>query len=831
MFTLENSNGEIVLASGQTRLRIQFVTDATARITLTKEQAFRTKPSRIVTATTTFRGFSLHETPGALVVATPRLRLLIDRATGAIQYGDARGNPLVREPERGGKRLKSKKVFRHVYRKDVRIASDQSIDGARVTVEEGESVFDRMAFEARLDFVFADDEAIFGLGSHEEGFGNLRGKRRELYQHNLKAVVPYFVSTRGYGVLLDCGSLMTFEDGPGDACWWADVVDELDYYFIRGETFDDVTRGYHELTGKVPMLPKWAFGYVQSKERYIHAREILDVVREYRRRQIPLDLIVLDWKSWPNGAGWGQKSFDPARFPDPGAFIRELHSLNARLMVSIWPIMTGGCSNQRELRQHGLMLGNQSTYDAYLDTARACYWEQASHGLFAHEVDAWWCDCTEPFEADWQGEVEPESTARLRINVEAAKKYLDAGELNTYSLLHSQGIYEGQRRETSAKRVLNLTRSSYAGQHRYATVTWNGDICATWETLRRCIPEGVNFCVTGEPYWTVDIGGFFIANNPKLWFWRGDYNEGCRGLTDMNALEPDPKDTGCRDLGFHELYVRWLQYAVFLPMFRSHGTDAAREIWRFGEPGNPFYDTIAQYLRLRYQLMPYIYSMAAQVTLHSRSMLRAVALEYPHDLPTHHLTDQFMFGPALLVCPVTEPMYYGRNSQPMHGVSKVREVYLPAGNRWYDFWTEAVHDGGQTIAAAAPLGTIPVFIRAGAVLPMTQAMQYVDEIPDAPCEIRVYRGADGSFALYDDAGDGYDYEQGAYAVVTVAWDEAGGELTLAAREGGFPGLVQEREFRIVAVSATGREKKIVRYKGAALRVSFTDQQSQAYGVW
>jgi alpha-D-xyloside xylohydrolase len=316
------------------------------------------------------------------------------------------------------------------------------------------------------------------------------------------------------------------------------------------------------------MLPKWAFGYVQSKERYVNARELVDVVREYRRRKIPLDVIVLDWKSWPNGAGWGQKNFDPVRFPDPKALTTELHAVGARLMVSIWPIMTGDCPNQVELRDRGLMLGNQSTYNAFLPEAREIYWQQAERGLFAHGVDAWWCDCTEPFEADWSGETKPEPQPRLLLNTEAAKKYLDHGQINTYSLPHSQGIYEGQRRVTNAKRVINLTRSGYAGQHRYATVCWNGDVCATWQTLRNCIPEGVNFCATGEPFWTVDIGGFFINNDPKLWFWSGDYADGCRGLTDMNALEPDPNDTGCCDLGFWELYVRWLQYATFLPMFR-----------------------------------------------------------------------------------------------------------------------------------------------------------------------------------------------------------------------------------------------------------------------
>jgi alpha-D-xyloside xylohydrolase len=286
----------------------------------------------------------------------------------------------------------------------------------------------------------------------------------------------------------------------------------------------------------------------------------------------------------------------------------------------------------------------------------------------------------------------------------------------------------------------------------------------------------------------------------------------------MNALEPDPKDTGCRDLGFHELYTRWLQYATFLPMFRSHGTDAAREIWRFGDEGNPFYDTIAKYIRLRYQLISYIYSLAAQVTQTGRAMLRAVALDFPDDVATHNLTDEFLFGPALLVCPVTTPMYYEKNSRPIAGSKKSREVYLPAGTKWFDFWTNQIFDGGQTISADAPLEKIPLFVRAGSILPMTGPMQFVDEIPNAPYEIRIYRGADGAFTLYEDSGDGYGYERDEFALVKFSWDEARRELTIGAREGNFPGLVQNREYRLIFISDVGVKTKAINYTGTELKI-------------
>jgi alpha-D-xyloside xylohydrolase len=818
MFTVESQASYVILASGSTRIRVSFPAEAIARVTVAEGKAFQTKPSLIVTATSTCAGFKCQDDGDAYEISTSLLKLVISKATGAIQYFDASGQMLLREAANGGKSLTPKKIFRNVFKAGTSIAAGQSIDGARAAAAEFETIFDRDAFEAKLEFQFAPDEAIFGLGSHEEGHGNLRGKERLLYQQNMKIVVPCLVSTRGYGLLWDCGSLMTFQDGPDGACWWADVVDELDFYFIAGGSFDAVLQNLHWLTGPAPMLPKWAFGYAQSKERYVNARELVEVVREYRRRKIPLDLIILDWKSWPNGAGWGQKSFDPVRFPDPQALTAELHSLGARLMVSIWPIMTGDCPNQRELRERKLMLGNQATYDAFSPEAREVYWAQVERGLFANGVDAWWCDCTEPFEADWSGETKPEPQPRLLLNTEAAKKYLDHGQINTYSLLHSRGIYEGQRRANSAKRVVNLTRSGYAGQHRYATICWNGDICATWQTLRNCIPEGVNFCATGEPFWTVDIGGFFTNHDPKLWFWRGDYAEGCRGLTDMNALEPDPNDTGCRDLGFWELYTRWVQYAAFLPMFRSHGTDAAREIWRFGDAGNPFYDTIAKFIRLRYQLIPYIYSLAAQVTLRGRAMLRAVALDFPTDQNTHALTDQFLFGPALLVCSVTQPMYFGKNSEPMAGAPKARSVYLPSGTSWFDFWTDKLQAGGQIITAAASLEIMPLFVRAGSILPTTEAMQFTDEKPDAPYEIRVYRGASGEFVLYEDAGDGYGYENGEFATTKFSWRDEDGELVIHPRQGGFPKMPASREFKFLFIIDGKHEEKSCVYTGQEMRL-------------
>jgi alpha-D-xyloside xylohydrolase len=529
------------------------------------------------------------------------------------------------------------------------------------------------------------------------------------------------------------------------------------------------------------MLPKWAFGYMQSKERYKSQDELIDIVKEFRQRSLPLDCIVLDWHYWPDGL-WGQKSFDPACFPDPKLMMETIHRFNARLMISIWPIMNPDGDDWKEMQKHGLLLGNQATYDAFLPQAQQLYWDQANRGLFAHGIDAWWCDCAEPFESDWKGIEKPEPAERLRINTEEAKLYLDPEYINAYSLHHSKGIYEGQRKVTNDKRVVNLIRSAYAGQHRYATITWSGDISATWETLRTQIPEGLNFCASGAPYWTLDIGGFFVKNRPDLWFWSGDY------------------DDGLDDLGFRELYVRWFQYGAFLPIFRSHGTDIAREIWQFGEPGDPFYEALVKFIHLRYRLMPYIYSLAGMVTHEDYTMMRALPFDFRDDPNTYNIKDQFMFGPAIMVNPVTHPMYFSAGSKPLDNVAKIRPVYLPNGCDWYDFWTGKRYSGGQTIAAESGLDIIPIFVRAGSIIPLGPDIQYVNEKPEAPLKLQIYPGRDGHFVLYEDEGDNYNYEQGAFSTTCIRWQDEQRQLIFEERQGMYTGMNPHREFEAAIIS-------------------------------
>ena len=793
--------GELRLETSRELISLTAYSPRIVRIRYTLEPDFSQKESLMVVSDAQIpTDVDVRETEDALFFSTSELTIQIDRSTLAFKYLDVHGQILTREPDRGGKTLIPMDVIKFIPDQEIDIHAEVGADGLRVSGRTFKEVVDRIAYHTKLEFEWADGEALYGLGSHEEGMLNLRGQHQYLYQQNMKAVVPILLSTKGYGIVMDNYSFMTFHDDAFGSYLWSDIADELDFYFIYGPEFDQIVKGIRKLTGKVPMLPRWAFGYIQSKERYQSQDELIAVVQEYRKRGLPLDCIVLDWKSWPEGL-WGQKTLDPERFPNPKGMTDELHRLNAHLMVSIWPIMSPGSDNCIEMRDQGYLLGNQATYDAFQEKARELYWKQANAGLFSHNIDAWWCDCTEPFEADWKGAFKPEPEERAQINTNEAKKYLDPQYINAYSLLHSKGIYEGQRLMTDQKRVVNLTRSAYAGQHRYGTITWSGDPSATWKTLRRHIADGLNFCVTGSPYWTVDIGAFFVKNKPELWFWSGDY------------------DQGVDDLGYRELYVRWFQFGAFLPMFRSHGTDTPREIWRFGNPGDPMYDTLVKFLQLRYQLMPYIYSLAGQVAHEDYTMIRALPFDFCSDPATYNISDQFMFGPALLVNPVTKPMYYGPNSSPLTGTEKTRPVYLPAGSDWYDFWTGERYAGEQTLSANADLETMPLYVRAGSIVPMGPDICYTDEQPQAMVKLQIYPGQDGAFTLYQDEGDNYNYEKGLFATIQLRWEDKNRRLIFEKRQGTYPGMSKTVEFCIWVVDETYECQ--VMYGGTQKIVNFT----------
>lgn len=791
-FTMTPFPDGVQIEAGERLLRIAGVGAGILRINETRRRAFLNQPSEIVVR----QGghpCAVTQSDAAVVVDAGQIRVRMDRKYGNLTFYDAAGRVLLDQPRYDGHLFETTPVWVNEFDQSAQIEEKQSVDGARADAQAFTPRHVRDAYQLKINFLFDRDEGLYGLGSHEEGYGNLRGRRRNLFQYNMKACVPVLVSTKGYGVLFDFSCLMVFHDDPDGSYLWADCADELDYYVFAGGDFDGVMGNYRALTGETPMLPRWAFGYFQSKQRYQSFQELQDVAARYRALGVGLDCIVQDWRSWPEPL-WGQKSFCPVRFAQPEKNIAKLHEMDVHLMLSVWPNMTGDGENRMEMLRQGVMLGNRSTYDAFDPKGRALYWKQANEGLFSKGLDAWWCDCTEPFEADWDGAVRAESHERIAKNTAMFKKYLDPAKINAYSLMHSKGIYQGQRNTTDEKRVVNLTRSSYAGQHRYATITWSGDVTAKWETLRRHIPEGCNFTATGEPYWSTDAGGFFVRR-ARQWFWRGDF------------------DGGAADLGFRELYVRWLWYSVFLPMMRSHGDDTPREIWNFGNPGEPFFEAIRSAIQMRYALVPYLYSLCARVNQTGAAMLKAPALAFANDETLRGPVGEtaMLTGDFLYVRPVTEPMDYGPESAPVLGHDHHVDVYLPKGALWYDFYTNERFEGGQTVHTAAPLSRIPVYVRAGAILPTARPAQSTAAQRGAPVTLTVYPGCDGRFTLYDDAGDGYGYEQGQCAQIDMTWDDAARTLTLGARRGSYPGMASVCTF---LVRVSGGAPLSIAYDGA-----------------
>ena len=718
----------------------------------------------------------------------PGLRIRVNRESGALSFFDGSGKLLLREQDPRPADLEETEIRLGVFAGEQSVRESMGVDGARTTAEPVDSRKDRTGVRGRQYFVFSEDEALYGLGSHEEGFGSLRGHARLLYQHNLKAVVPVLVSTAGWAILFDMGCMMRFHDDAEGSFMEIDCADALNWYFLYGDgSYASAMEKLRSLTGAAPLLPRYALGFTQSKERYVNAEELTAVAAEYRRRGVPLDLIVQDWQTWPEGQ-WGLKQYDRTRYPE--GFVKPIHEMHVHVMLSIWPNLQGERNGDREeLLREGCMLGNRSTYNAFDPKARKIYWRQVRDGLLGEGIDAWWCDCTEPFECDWHGSERPSDAERMRVNTDEAKKYLDPTEISLYSLCHSRGIWEGLRRDKPEQRVLNVTRSSWAGQHRYAAVTWSGDVCADWETLRRHIPEGLNFTAAGEPFWNCDIGGFF-SDTKEPWFWKGAFPQ------------------GTADPGYRELFVRWTQYACFLTLMRAHGTDTPREIWQFGEEGEPYYEAIAACIRMRYRLLAYNYALYAETRERGIPALRVPALVFPEDGVLRQIENEMMLGDALLVCPVTRPMYFLPGGREIWKPDETVQVYLPAGTSWYAPDDNRAYEGGQTVFVRAPLDRIPVFVRAGAILPVSPARQYAEEETDEPTEIIIFPGADGAFAFYDDDGISYDYEQGMYQRIPLRWNDGGGTLTLETQEGR---MRKEQRFRIRRFGA--EEAREILYTG------------------
>ena len=589
---------------------------------------------------------------------------------------------------------------------------------------------------------------------------------------------------------------------------WSEMSPDMDYYFIAGQNLDEVISGYRTLTGKASLYPKWTLGFWQSRERYQSSKDIEDNMKKFRDLHIPVDNIVQDWNYWKLDS-WGSHEFEAARYPNPQAMLDSVHAMNGRFMISVWPKFYDTVKNYKELDSKGWMyhqaikddihdwLGFRgSFYDAYSDGARKMFWRQMDENLYTKYkfgVDAWWMDASEPNVRDctpmWYRKALSGPTA-----LGTSTEYF-----NAYSIVNADAIYNGQRSVNPNQRVFLLTRSGFAGEQRYSTATWSGDIATRWEDMRAQMTAGLNYSMAGLPFWGMDQGGFCVENR---------YVAAQQEFDKTGKENADLKE-------WRELQARWNQFGCFVPLYRTHGQWPTREVWNIAPADHPAYRTIVAYDKLRYRLMPYLYSMAGMVHFKDYTMMRGLVMDFNGDDNVYDIKDQWMFGPALMACPVGEYQKYSRN------------VYLPKQKGWYDFYTGKHYAGGQTIVADAPFDKIPVFVPEGSILPVGPEMEWSDQKKAELIDLYVYAGKDGSYTLYEDEGTNYNYEKGKYAMIDFKYNDAQKTVTIAARKGAFDGMLQKRRFNIVLVSdnnqqgislAKAPKGKMVKYAGKAVTV-------------
>ncbi len=788
----------VTFAMSPGTMRIDVCTEGIIRVRYSQQNTMPVdnNMSFLVPKTWTSAGFTQTETPDDVSIATSKLHIKVNKSTGAVAFLDASGTTVLQESSTGGKKL-----------------TPTTIGGENTYT--CEQIFDSPA-----------DEAIYGLGSMHDGFLNYRGMPQYLYQINTHISIPVIISSKGYGLLWANASRTYFNlpeqkinltsgngqfttsaagdyvflategslqadlsisvggtllnklsntwhssslsgkinlganrtvaisaPGAGNSIYGGPLQNAtkftsrsgktIDYYFFYGPSPDEAIANYRIATGAASLLPKGTYGFIQCRERYSSQKEILDNAYQLRSKKIPVDVIVQDWNYWGN-SGWGSMMFDLSAYPNPKQMIDSLHKLNFLYMISVWSNPQGGAVNSA-LTSQGLKISGTDFYDAFNPTARSVYWSHMKTSFLDIGTDAFWQDADEPD----------------NTNLESRKVNFGSGQVggstyaNAYPLHVCKNVYEGQRSSNSTKRVCIKSRSAFAGSQRYGTLCWNGDIGSNWDWYQRSVRAGLNFCMTGMPYWTTDIGGFFRPSNQYT------------------------------DAGFRELLIRWIEYGAFCPIFRIHGYQTQTEIWRFG--------TIAEnafriYDNLRYRLLPYIYSLAGMVALNGSTMMRGLVMDFRTDEKVLDISDQFMFGPAFLVNPVMNPG------------AITRLVYLPSGTKWINFWTGQISTGGQTVPAMARLDTIPLFVRAGSIIPMGPFLQYSNEKKADTIELRVYPGANGSFTLYEDEGDNYNYETGSYATIPITYIDNPRNVIIGPRKGTFTGMDMQKVFNIVYVS-------------------------------
>ena len=775
-------------------IEVQFFAPAVARVIKSPEGVVYEKQSLSVIAKPEKVNFKTDIQDNKIVLNTSELSVSVDTGTGIVSYFSKDGKSLLAE--------KSGMQF---------IDFDDA--GTKT-------------YQVYQPFVLDKEEAIYGLGQLQNGKMIQRNMTKNLIQGNVEDVSPFFQSTKGYGVFWDNYSPTLFTDNEVETSFRSEVGDCVDYYFMYGKNADGVIAQVRNLTGQAPMFPLWTYGYWQSKERYKSQEEVVDVVRKYRELGIPLDGIIQDWQYWGHNYLWNAMDFQNPTFNNPQKMMEDVHAMNAHMAISIWSSFGPMTKPYRELDKKG-MLFNFTTwpqsgleswppnmeypsgvrvYDAYNPEARDIYWKYLNDGIFKLGMDAWWMDSTEPDHLDWK----PEDMD--------TKTYLGSFRKvrNAYPLMTVGGVYDHQRAVTSDKRVFILTRSGFLGQQRYGANVWSGDVASTWESFRNQIPAGLNFSLCGMPHWNSDIGGFFAGHYNKSW------ND----------------DSASKNPLYQELYVRWLQFGTFNPMMRSHGTDVYREIYKFGKKGEPVYDAIEKMIGLRYSLLPYIYSTSWEVSNRQSSFMRALMMDFVDDRKVWDINDEYMFGKSILVAPITHAQYtpeavvkvseeegWNRDGAKKTKTdvavdfmeTKSTNIYLPAGTLWYDFWTNEKHEGGKEITKETTLDVIPLYVKAGSIIPVGPQVQYATEKPWDHLELKVYAGANGNFILYEDEFDNYNYEKGVYTEIPISWNNTSRKLTIGARKGAYEGMLKNRKFTVTLQDGT---QKNVDYNGKAISVRF-----------
>ena len=733
-------------------------------------------------------------TASAFRLKSSSLSVTINRHTGLISFATANGKPLLKEKA--------------------------------TTFAPRATGSDKGRYTVSMSYQLDKDEAIYGLGTVQDGKLNRRGLSKRVEQSNIEDFQNVIQSVKGWGIYWDNYSCSHFDDNALGMTFKAEVGDCADYYFMFGKNADGVNACMRQLTGNVPMFPLWTYGFWQCRERYKSSKELLEVVDNYRRLQVPLDGIIQDWQYWGNNYLWNAMDFLSEQFTDGKQMIDRVHEQNAHIMISIWASFGPQTQQFAKLAEKDLLLPIETwpqsglshiwpprmdypsgvkVYDAYSPIARQIYWDHLKR-LFDYGIDAWWMDSTDPDffnprESDFEYKTSAGSWRSVR---------------NLFPLATVKGIYTNQRKESADKRVFIMTRSAFAGQQHYGSGLWSGDVASTWDMLRKQVPAGLNYTMTGCPNFNTDIGGFFC----------GSYN------TDGTGSAP-------RNPQYQELYVRWMQYGLFCPVFRSHGADAPREIYQFGKKGEPIYDAIESTIRLRYRLLPYIYSTAWQVTSANESYLRALTYDFASDKNTWNLGSEFMFGRSILATPILDPQYTEEKifkEDAMSGwdkkdgkIEQLKDVkidfseektatkYLPKGANWYEFYTEKLYKGGRNVTFTTTIDRTAMFVKAGTILPLAPVMQYAQQSQWDNLDIIVYPGSNAVFTLYEDEGDNYNYERGVYSTITMKWNDSLRTFTVEARQGQFPGMLQNRKFNIRIAGTVA--VKTVDYNGNAVSVT------------